>query len=150
MKLSRAFEHITITTGATRMSPRSEVDDETIAMIRAALARDGVMGETGWRVHLLETPPGGRAFDLAYRGSLVVRCWLCTDRSASDAMWEAASAVVPDEHVRLARPRGSPWLAASLLPGSVALLIKSRGALMEAGDLERCVAWALLEDRHGA
>lgn len=37
----RTIEHITMTTGATRISPRSEVDDATVARITAAMRAGG-------------------------------------------------------------------------------------------------------------
>ena len=146
MTRPRAIEHITINTGAARMSPRSEVADASIALIRAALAGDGRLSVTGWRVVRLPTPPAGAIYDLHHDDAgHVARCWLCLDAAASDAMWEAATAVAPDERARVNRPRGTPWLAATVLPDAMPRLVLQPQLLGQAGDLERCVAWAIIE-----
>lgn len=143
--MTRAIEHITITTGATRMSPRSEVDDQVLARVRADMMADAPLMGTAWRVAVRETPAGGHVYDLTHAGAEIARCWLCVDRSVSDAMWEAAQSGVIDERVRLARPRGAPWLAAAILPGAITAALARPAVMMEAGDLERVVAWALIE-----
>jgi hypothetical protein len=38
-----------------------------------------------------------------------------------------------------------PWLAVTILPDGLSLYTSDPEKLMEAGDLERCVAWTLLE-----
>jgi hypothetical protein len=138
----RALEHITITTGASRLSPRSEVSDQIVDRIRAALAEDGHLWDTGWRVALLPTPEGGHVYDLIWRGVTVARCWLCVSSEVHESLWAAASASTLDPHAQLTRPRNTPWLAAALT--AQALQVPA-DELMAAGDLERCVAWALLE-----
>lgn len=142
-----AIEHVTLTTGATRESARSEVADHVVHRIREALATsDGTLWDTGWRVALLPTPEGGHVFDLLWRGTPVVRCWLCVDGGASDEMWRAAKGggiVLPG--TRLMRPRRVPWLAASMRPEVLSLKDGTATVVGEAGDLERCVAWALLD-----
>jgi len=50
---------------------------------------------------------------------------------------------LPD--VRLTKPAVPPWLAAGLLPDGMALLGNQSDLMLELGDFERCVAWALLE-----
>jgi hypothetical protein len=144
------LEHITITSGAYRMSARSEVRQDVVAMIDEDLAtRAGKICNTGWRVKLLPIPEGGHVFDLRHGGVRVVRCWLCADPGDSRAMWEAASAGAPDIGINLVAPCGVPWLAAALTAKSIAAMAQSRNkatdVLYQAGDLERCVAWVLLE-----
>lgn len=139
----KRFEHITITSGASRMSARSEVADDVVASIRADLAdRGGAIRESGWLVRLLPCPDGGHVYDLIYRGTLIVRCWLCLDDALSGDMWASARAAALDPGVRLHPPHGTPWLAAALAPSC---LSAPREAMLEVGDLERCVAWALIE-----
>ena len=43
----------------------------------------------------------------------------------------------------LTKPTMLPWLA-GLLPDGMALLANDRELMLELGDFERCVAWALL------
>ena len=138
--MTDAIEHITITTGATRMSPRSEVAPTIIARLRHAIRIRTPL--YGWTIVREASAEGTHVYRLEHGGAAVARCWLCTSAAASDATWEAAAAHVADERVVLHRPRGTPWLAAALLPGALQV---SPDVLMQAGDLERCVAWALLE-----
>lgn len=136
------IEHVTVTTGASRLSPRSEVSDAVVTLIRTALAEhDGRLADTGWMIDLIPYPPGGHVYDLIYRGSRIARCWLCMDAEAADDIWLSATAGAP-AGTRLHRPVTMPWLAAGLMEGAVSA---GPDALMTAGDLERCVAWALIE-----
>jgi hypothetical protein len=52
-----AIEHITLTSGARNMSPRSAVADAVVSHIRAALAGDGDIGQS-WRA--VAADPRGR------------------------------------------------------------------------------------------
>lgn len=140
------LEHITITTGAVRMSPRSEVGDHVVDLLRQQIASGGDLGATGWSVALLPTPTGGFVFDLSHKDiGKVARCWLCNSRETSASMWAAASSSRVDSRVRLSMPKAIPWLAASLVLATVMHIGARTNLLVEAGDLERCVAWALLE-----
>lgn len=142
-----SLEHITITTGATRQSPRSEVGDHAVAEIRAALARDGKLW-SDWSVKLLPAPPGSsgaHVFDLFHRRRHIARCWLCENAATSKGIWEAAASSGFDPNVRLTKPRTTPWLAVALTVPGISVGMTEPSVLIECGDLERCVAWAILE-----
>lgn len=141
----RSIDHITLTTGAARMSARSEVDDRVLARVRADMAAGAALIATPWRVALLPTPEGGHVYDLTHGATAIARCWLCVDAAVSDAMWTSAQSGVADRLVRLSRPRGTPWLAAAIQPSAIEVALTRPAVLMEAGDLERVVAWALIE-----
>jgi hypothetical protein len=80
-----AIEHITINTGAVRMSPRSEVDDHVVQGTAKALKRDGKVGK-GWTINVLTIPANGAVYDLMHdQAGEVARCWLCLDPALSDA-----------------------------------------------------------------
>lgn len=143
--MTPALEHITITTGASRMSPRAEVDAGVIDLVRADMAAGRPLMGTEWRYHALPTPAGGRVYDLTHGDAPIVRCWLCLDARVSDDMWAAASAAPLDQRVRLTRPRGAPWLAAALRPECLQAVMRRPSILVEAGDLERVVAWILID-----
>jgi len=130
-------------TGASRMSSRTEVSDDVLNRIREALLYTG--GEiAGWTIASREVS-GGYEFDLWHSGTKIVQCWFCTERGASDRMFEEASATAIDERVILARPKGTPWLGVTLFPESLLTALSNPSILLQAGDLERCVAWTLLE-----
>jgi hypothetical protein len=92
---------------------------------------------------LLPTPEGGHVYDLHHRGAHAIRCWLCVDAAMGDEMWSAA--VAAKHPWVVSAPGRTPWLAVALMPAAIALGLSDPRALMAAGDLERCVAWALLE-----
>ena len=73
------------------------------------------------------------------------RCWLCLNAHVSKSMWAAALTGRLDPEVHVSQPKSTPWLAAALLPAAISLGLIDPGVLMELGDLERCVAWALIE-----
>lgn len=139
-----ALEHITLTTGAARISPRREVEDHVVARIRACLAAGGELW-AGWSVLRLPSPAGGVLWQALHGGVALAQVWQCHDAAASAAWWEAAEAAAPGDVV-LHRPRGVPWLAAALFPEGVLAASHTPHVLLELGDLERCVGWALIPD----
>ena len=141
----RAIEHVTVTTGASRMSPRSEVDDGVLAEVRGRLAA-GDVGQ-GLSVAIAQREAEGVLYDLVDAGRPIVRCWLCLDRAVADAMWGAAESYgrLVDARARVRRPKAAPWLAVALLPDA---LTSAPERIMDSGDLARIVAWALIEDRN--
>lgn len=140
--MPKTLEHITLTSGGVRESPRSEVDDDIVDLVRAAIRGDGLLGD--WRVRLTSQTPSVYAFDLEHAGLRVAMAWLCRDAGATRRLWPTLAAFAPTG-VRLFRPRSVPWLAASLDLANVEQIVKTPEILMQAADLERVVAWALLE-----
>ncbi|WP_457797656.1 hypothetical protein [Methylocystis sp. S23] len=147
MTLHVAIEHITILTGSARISRRSEVSDDIVDHIRAAIAAGGDLWDTGWRVRLHQAPEGCWVYELESAGEPVVTCVLCADPERSAEMWEAASRIGTLPGTVLHPPTQIPWLAAAIAPSAALLSDTHRlvSLMREAGDLERCVAWALLE-----
>lgn len=125
------------------MTSRSEVGDEVLTAVKRALrAKDPI---AGWKVDL-KSVEGGYTFGLAHSGQELVRCWFCIERDASDRLFEDASSHTLDERVIIPRPKGSPWLAVAIMPTALGPALANPELLFEAGDLERCVAWALLDN----
>lgn len=146
------LEHITITTGAGRISPRSEVPDDIIDGIRLALIdgdRQRADLPNGWRVEIIPGAPadGIWVFDLYHHGDRMVACWLCDNPDYSDFLWGIAARAGSLTGARLHKPARTPWLAAAICAPVEMMLADAervRWTLFEAADLERCVAWALL------
>lgn len=143
--MTEALEHITITSGASRRSPRTEVSNEIVGALRADIAARRRLIGSPWAVSLHQTPEGGHVFDLTYNGMAAARCWLCLHSHISNSMWTSALTGRLDPEVLIRQPKSTPWLAAALLPAAISLGLISPVVLMELGDLERCVAWALIE-----
>lgn len=48
------------------------------------------------------------------------------------------------------KPTSVPWLAIHAMPSMPLILFKAPHALKEAGDLERCIAWTVIEGMTGS
>lgn len=137
-----SMEHITLTTGHYRLSPRHEVGDDVVALLSPIVAKGaGEIADTGWSVKMVHgVGVGSCGFELHYRGIWAVSCYMAWTASDDIPMWGVAS----ERHgvQRVKRPRSLPWLAAAIMPTSIIFLPT---AMLEVGDLERCVAWTILD-----
>lgn len=149
--------HITSTTGDIRMSPRAEVSTEVIAFLRPLIERGGgqIPHIPAWHLDFWPRTAGGASvFQIAPRRAsepggtnpyiMAVACWRA---DVSDDAWHQAhelARLVPGVPVLLAEtPPAVPWLVVTLFPGALAL---RPDRLPQLADLERCVAWALIEE----
>jgi hypothetical protein len=116
-------------------------DDIIDALLPVVTLGGGRLRDTGWSVKITQgTKPGGTAFE-CWHGSLwLISCYMAWDEPGSTEMWQAA--MRHPLHPNVQRPLTLPWLAAALMP--VALQSADPKLMLEAGDLERCVAWTIL------
>lgn len=142
------LQHLTLTSGDLRPSPRSEVADDIVAMLRPIVrAGGGVLRDL--RITLSAPPPwlGGVEYDLGWSEDPTapdVRGVLCWSPAEHAAWWGAARALTA--WLRLAAPAEpptTPWLAVAIQPTA---LSRTPDQLAMLGDAERCVAWAILEE----
>ena len=120
--------HITLNSGDERISPRSEVSDETVEILKPVVAAGG--GEIADLYILMEAAD---VFTLGWQADIpAVRCYLA--REPNPALWKQAEG-------QGSEPTGT-WLAVRLLPGA---LLCTTEQVMMLGDAERCVAWAIIE-----
>ena len=82
---------------------------------------------------------------VASRGRGCARCFLAITPALEQRLWEQASAYPTLPSAQLTKPAALPWLAVGLLLDGMALLGNQPDLMLELGDFERCVAWALLE-----
>jgi len=123
-----ALIHIILNSGDARISPRSEVSDDTIAMLKPVVAAGG--GEVAG---LYITMEGADIFTLGWQANVpAVRCYLA--KQPNPALWTQTGG-------QGSEPTGT-WLAVRLLPGA---LLCTTDQIMMLGDAERCIAWAILE-----
>ena len=143
------INHITLSTGHTRRSPRAEVGDDTIAALEPWLAtviahaddyplpgpigtRDGFLMSAsvihgGLLCHVGQIDTGPLvSFGVAARSrqSGELWAWLCAQYGSRDA---------------LTAP-GTPWCAVALRPA----YMQQSGVSAWMGDFERCIAWTWL------
>lgn len=140
------LNHVTLSTGHTRRSPRAEVSDETIKALqpwlKAALA-DGkdapLPGDLGASYSASLTLLDGSLNCTIKRGTVPLVQFAVAKRSRHTKLWPllAGLAGKPD----LPEP-GTPWVAVRLLPGLQADL----SATDWLGDFERCVGWTWLKE----
>jgi hypothetical protein len=142
--------HLTLNTGHCRESPRSEVGDDILPMVRPWLkpGAHNLPLPGDWR---FEVPIMDRGWiGTVYSGEapLVTVGIAATERQA-DAVWPALESMylmITDKCPSATadwkpphRPAKSPWVAAVIvgaMPEAVASMID---------DLERCLAWAWVE-----
>ncbi len=142
--------HLTLATGHLRMSPRAEVGPEALAIL-APIVRAGaglVPGMPGVQI-TIRRPGSGQALIIIHAadGLTYIVAGLAWSQDAADALWPTLIEMVRDAgaaHSVLRRPDHLPWLAVALTPATVMLGREKIGML---GDLERCLAWAILEAR---
>ena len=121
----RELTHVTLTTGHSRRSPRSEVDDDIVEAFKPIVSGGG--GEINGLHVRIETP---HTFTLSGRaGSPAVRCWLTTTADADPRLWATAGGDGPEPT--------APWLAVRIL---VDALKCTPDEMIMLGDAERCVA----------
>jgi hypothetical protein len=81
---------------------------------------------------------------VSHEGVEVARCFLAVTAASEQGLWDQASDYPKLPNVRLTKPASLPWLAVGLLPDGVVLRGSRPEIMLELGDFERCVAWALL------
>lgn len=145
------LSHYTLNTGDLRLSPRSEVDDDAIrALDPIILAGGGICpGLPDIRLVIKRRQPGRAIILLGDEKGTAIVAVLAWQQDAAEAVWPSffelarsqsaslATALPP----ALAMPASLPWLAVHITPVFAFL----RPPVMVAiGDLERCLAWAIL------
>ena len=120
--------HITLNSGDERISPRSEVSDGTIAILKPVVAAGG--GEIAGLHILMEA---ANVFTLGWQADTpAVRCYLAEEPNPT--LWKQTEGEGSE-------PAGT-WLAVRLLPGALQCTTEQ---VMTLSDAERCIAWAIME-----
>lgn len=151
---SLSLSHYTLNTGHSRMSPRSEVREETIRFLDPVLANrggwiPGMDSDFGFAL-TIGSGEDMRLVQLIYCRreaarttppfALFAAAW--SDDAASEA-WGALTRIAAKFGLPTTgnMPAELPALLVLLLPPAAKL---APGVLMAAADLERCIAWAIL------
>jgi hypothetical protein len=151
--------HITLVTGHTAVTARREVRDEVLMRLQPIIdAEAGPVPEAGVYLDFIRPldPKTHRPRDGAAAWSilgglkppapLLAQCVVCWKDSISEECWGMIESMQEVSGLpaspRTKRPGKVPWLAVVLGAGIVSAP-KNTIALL--GDLERCVAWTLIE-----
>lgn len=148
----KPLQFITMNTGHTIPSKRSDVADEVVALIASSLDRDGTLID-GWRI-TVEIDNGYAKFCAGADGIELALCVVCWQAARSPAVWQAMCDTAEVKALAspgaVHNPPHVPWLAATILPSAGDYTarfgaLKAAERLFALGDLERCVAWTLIE-----
>ncbi|WP_371346111.1 hypothetical protein [Ancylobacter sp. IITR112] len=152
---SRYIKHITLNTGHSVQSPRAGVRDDIVNLLRPVL-RNAIESHAltplvygALNVSLRATSGGAHAmitlFDDA-SGHPIITMTVATRSRGATGLWEMLHRDFAGMDTDPSVPPLAPWCGVVLLP---ALPLRP-DALGWAGDLERCLAWAWMEERHGS
>lgn len=138
------IEHMTLTTGHTRSSPRSEVADDVVEILKPLVASGvGVLGDTGWSFGIMYGH-GSCCFIIFHGSHRIATCYVAWTPEGTAAVWPLAASLADKTGADTppGPPGRVPWLAVILMPE---VMNVSLDIIMEAGDLERCIAWTVIE-----
>lgn len=132
--------HLTLDTGHLRHSPKNEVRDDTIAALAPIVERG--RGEiAGWDIQMVHgaSPSGSAGFTLTHNRLWIISAYMAWTKEGDTAEW---SVVRQAYKLRAMKPLCLPWLAVKLMAGAHQV---GFDVLREGADLERCLAWTVLE-----
>jgi hypothetical protein len=140
--------HLTLVTGDLRMSPRSEVSAEALRALSPLVSAG--MGEIPGMPGLYAEIRRGQGqasitIGLA-NGQVALVAVLAWEPAGAQTSWGAILSLARDGAAIatvLRQPDHLPWLAVTMAMPSATL---SPEQLIMLGDLERCLAWAILEE----
>lgn len=151
--MNKALQHITLTTGHTRRSPRSEVSDHVIDRLSPVVeAGGGLLGVGDWRIDIVSRQNGYAVWHIGSDRNPKepwVSCAACWDLGAISFAWANMATTLKKVGFPVLVPtpkEDMPWLAVAFLPGIVAVPLDD---IMALGDAERCIAWTLIEREGG-
>jgi hypothetical protein len=132
-----------VNTRRGRLSDRSEVEEGLLRVIRPIVQAGGGELPGGLRVEITRHASGGHVLTV-YRGdATVATCGLAVDDTQASQMWPQLTNLA--QLLGFRRPKRqppTPWLSVLILPGLAQVDPGPAGML---GELERCLAWAILE-----
>jgi hypothetical protein len=139
------LNHYALITGHGRLTDLCEVADDVVEVLRPIVAHGGDLpGGLGLRLLLsTEKRTGGWLYTIKQRNVPLVTCGLAITQPAADELWPHLLDVA--KVVRLpvsVKQPPIPWLSVAILPG-IARAGRKIADLF--GDLERCVAWTLID-----
>lgn len=133
--------HATLNTGNLVYSPRSGVHAETMEVLQSMIAA-GYGDAAGIPFRIPERGAGTALITIGEPPAVL--CGVCWDESRSDEAWMTMLEAMRQSGYVKAPDRipPVPWLAVLMLPAMLALPIET---ILMLGDLERCLAWAVIE-----
>ena len=138
--------HLTLNTGHSRQSPRSEVSAETLRFLAPTLRCDTASLPGLWSIKTHRTT-GYATVDILHESLHVAVIGTAWTKEGAQKLWPELQALALSQNIP---PRGfmppPPFTAVLLLPSAGTLTPDS---LMQMGDLGRCLGWAIMTDQPG-
>lgn len=155
--MTPTLRHLTIQTGHVAETSRADVSDRVLMQLQPLIDSycGGLVPTTDLHVSVMRPGETDRARPIeGLAGFTIQQGWggptlatniVCWDDSLADQGWDmlCAPALSPVTGNPIVRPAGTPWLATTLHLD--ALAAAPRDTLQMLGDLERCLAWAIIE-----
>jgi hypothetical protein len=151
MTAPRHLEHVTLNTGHTRRSPRSEAADEVVRGLAVGLdraiatkAREPIPGFALFSYSV--TALGGAAMVTLWREAApVVTFGVAADAKDSAKLWRLLHQGGAGKHAtNPERPPAAPWLGVRMEAGAAST---PPDDLLWLANFERCLAWTFIERR---
>ncbi|WP_288430156.1 hypothetical protein [uncultured Agrobacterium sp.] len=144
----QTIAHLTLFTGHLHNSPRKEVPRWAIdTLMPYVMSAGGEIADTGWTVKMVQgVSPGSCGFTLHHSGLWLFSCYMAWNTTADKPMWEIVKQI---SKTSAPKPKSVPWLAIHAMPSMPLIMLRAPHALSEAGDLERCIAWTVIEGMTG-
>ncbi|MET3614753.1 hypothetical protein ABID16_003090 [Rhizobium aquaticum] len=141
----QTLEHLTLLTGHRRNSPRREVHPQIIEYLKPyVLNGTGKIGKTAWTLKMVQGAcPGSCGFTLHHAGIWLFSCYMAWKTTADLPMWGVVTEL---SKTSVTKPKTVPWLAVHIMPQVVDADLN---IMKEAGDLERCIAWTVINTMAG-
>ena len=148
MTAPRHLEHVTLNTGHTRRSPRSEAADEVVRGLAVGLDR-------AIATKAREPIPGFALFSTALGGAAMVTLWreaapvvtfgVAADAKDSAKLWRLLHQGGAGKHAtNPERPPAAPWLGVRMEAGAAST---PPDDLLWLANFGRCLAWTFIERR---
>ncbi len=137
------IHHYTLNTGDGRLTDRCEVAAGVIAILRPICDAGGGDLPGNLRIALTRGNAGGYLYTIYRQETPLVTCGLATAEDQAAEIWPVLVKLAGQ--LDLPRPpRGPrvPWLSVVILPTLALVDRETCGAI---ADLERCVAWTLID-----
>ncbi len=144
------LEHVTLNTGHTRRSPRSEAADEVVRGLAAGLdraiatkAREPIPGFALFSYSV--TALGGAAMVTIWREAAPVVTFGVAADADSAKLWRLLHQGGAGKHAtNPERPPAAPWIGVRMEAGAAST---PRDDLLWLANFERCLGWAFIERR---
>lgn len=146
--MNNELSHLTMTSGHINLSPRSDVCDEAIALLTPIIRAGGgkVPIDDGNIAIAIARAKDGATIQILCDAIPCILCALAWRPDTSSQWWDKLLEIarLSDVIAPVLRQPPAPWLGVIILPTCVLL---TREQMQMMGDLERCIAWTILEQQ---